>query len=435
MFMYIQGFCIVILEILCCKLFFETFAERRNENQKWRNRGIITGLIVATYFLAVLFQNYFLAKQFFIVIATSILMLAYVKVSIIKSLVIAGFFQGLVLIIDFACLILSAAIFKSVIVLDEVHFVHGNIFIVLTKSILFLGVMIIRKAMGEDSAYMLSGAEWLKYISFPIFTIGVIATLIATTGGIENHDQDAVLFAIAVGLAGLNVMIFYLLLDTVKRERKLKEAELYRLNIENKTESYRSIFESFDKQRKKTHEFNARLMCIEALVKKEKYEELKQYVDSIYNNLQDSPTYINTKNAIIDAVLNVKFEEIAAKNIAFLFEVNDLAKIKLCDEDIVVILTNLLNNAIEACDKCAGKKVIKLRFFIKGNDIIIAVKNTYENDIIIKEGKFLTTKTVDIEEHGLGIINIIDTIKKYNGKYVIRHEANEFLFSIVIPQA
>ena len=27
----------------------------------------------------------------------------------------------------------------------------------------------------------------------------------------------------------------------------------------------------------------------------------------------------------------------------------------MCDEDIVVILSNLLNNAIEACEKCSGK--------------------------------------------------------------------------------
>ena len=35
------------------------------------------------------------------------------------------------------------------------------------------------------------------------------------------------------------------------------------------------------------------------------------------------------------------------------------------DEDLVVILANLLNNAIEACENCIGKKVIKFKFMME----------------------------------------------------------------------
>ena len=44
-------------------------------------------------------------------------------------------------------------------------------------------------------------------------------------------------------------------------------------------------------------------------------------------------------------------EEAISKNIVFVFKVNDLSKIVIKDEDLVVILANLLNNAIEACEK------------------------------------------------------------------------------------
>ena len=49
----------------------------------------------------------------------------------------------------------------------------------------------------------------------------------------------------------------------------------------------------------------------------------------------------------------------------FVFKVNDLSKIVIEDEDLVVILANLLNNAIEACEKCEEKKTIKLKFVIE----------------------------------------------------------------------
>ena len=41
MFYYVQGLFHVALEILCCKLFYETFGEKRVENAKWKNSAIL----------------------------------------------------------------------------------------------------------------------------------------------------------------------------------------------------------------------------------------------------------------------------------------------------------------------------------------------------------------------------------------------------------
>jgi sensor histidine kinase YesM len=63
----------------------------------------------------------------------------------------------------------------------------------------------------------------------------------------------------------------------------------------------------------------------------------------------------------------------------------------LDDEDIVTILSNLLDNAVEACKKCdSGKRIIKLK-----------------------------------------LVN--EAVEKYNGSCVIRNDGEEFYFSLVIP--
>lgn len=100
---------------------------------------------------------------------------------------------------------------------------------------------------------------------------------------------------------------------------------------------------------------------------------------------------------------------------------------------MVTILSNLLNNAIEACEACEDKKVIKFKF-VKENDlIIISVKNTFHYDIVYENGEIQSTKTSNVEEHGVGIKNIIKTIEKYDGSYVIEDKDKEFYFSIIIP--
>ena len=104
------------------------------------------------------------------------------------------------------------------------------------------------------------------------------------------------------------------------------------------------------------------------------------------------------------------------------------------DEDIVVILSNLLNNAIEACEQCMGKRMIKVKFVQEEHEVILSVKNTYAHKVIYQGEEIQTTKKQEKGEHGIGIKNIADTITKYGGYYVIQNDGKEFYFSSVIPQ-
>lgn len=142
---------------------------------------------------------------------------------------------------------------------------------------------------------------------------------------------------------------------------------------------------------------------------------------------------INTNNVIVNAILNTKYQEMTDKGIVFAFRVNDLSKIGISDEDVVTILANLLNNAIEACEECSGKKIIKLKFTCEKDRVIISVKNTYGRPIQYDKDEIVTSKVINPDEHGIGIKNIVSVIDKYNGSYVIQESGEEFYFSIVFP--
>lgn len=142
---------------------------------------------------------------------------------------------------------------------------------------------------------------------------------------------------------------------------------------------------------------------------------------------------INTNQVVVNAILNTKYEEAINKHIVFVFKVNDLSNIKMEDEDLVVILANLLNNAIEACENCIGKKVIKFKFMMEEQMIILSVKNTCNQMIIYHNNEIATTKMINQDEHGVGIKNIIRIVEKYNGEYVIQNDEDQFYFSIIIP--
>lgn len=430
---YIQGVMLTVLEMLCCKVFFETFGKKKSEKNKCRNYGIILGLIVFVYSIALLFYNDFFLKQILVIIVIAIFMILYLEMHFRKALILSLLFQSLLLSIDYFTLWLNVSIFYSIAEINESHYVVGYLVAVLAKVLLFMMVLIIRKKIGGKSSDVLMNTKWLQFIFFPIFTIFTITALLITSGSIKNQNQESVFLVIAFCLAGMNIIVFYLINDILKRETKLRENKIFQIQTQNETKMYRSIFENFDKQRKRTHEYKNQIMCIESLLTKKSYDELEEYVRKVSGRFHTDLDYIKTNNVIVDAILNSKYKEILEKNIIFIFKINDLSEINICDEDIVVILSNLLNNAIEACEKCHDKKVIKMKFVKEKNCVIISVKNTYNGELIIKDGEIQTSKKDEMNEHGIGLKNIIDVITKYQGSYVIKNNKNEFYYSIIIP--
>lgn len=429
---YIQGFMLTLLEMISCKIFFETFAKKRAENNL-RNYTLILSATIIGYIIALVFYKHFLIKQILAIIVIAIFITLYFKIHFGKTLILSLLFQGLLLSIDYLTLWLNVSLFHSIEEINKSHYIVGSLVAILSKIFLFITVLMIKKKIADKSSEVLKNSDWLRFIFFPVFTIFTIIAMINTSGNVENQKQENVLLVIALGLAGVNIVVFYLINSILKREIKIHESEIFQMQVQNQTDMYHSISENFAKQQKRTHEYKNQIMCIESLIAQKNYNELEKYVRKISGNLKTELDYIKTNHTIVDAILNSKFREISDKNIVFIFKINDLSEIEICDEDIVVILSNLLNNAIEACEKCSDKKIIKLKFVREKDNIIISVKNTYNGKLIIRDGEIQTSKKKDADKHGIGIKNVTDVIIKHHGSYVIQNNENEFYFSIIIP--
>lgn len=429
---YVQGIVLTALEIICCKIFFESFGKKRYESST-RNCIIIFSTIISCYLVVLALYNKFIIKQILVIVAIALFMSVYVKVKLIKSIVLSLLFQGLLLSIDYLTFWVNISLFKSIADINKSYLIGASMIVVMAKLVLFMTVVIIRKKTGDKTADVLSNADFLRFMFFPIFTIFTIIALIDTSGNGANQRQNDVFLAISLCLACMNILLFYMINDILKREIRVRESDIFRLRAKNQTDTYRSISENFVKQRKVTHEYKNQILCIESLINTENYAELKNYIKNIGGHLSTELDYIKTNNVIVDAILNSKYRETLEKGIMFIFQLNDLSTIGIEDEDIVVILSNLLSNAIEACEKYSGKKVIKLKFIKERDDIIISVKNTYNGELEIRDGEIQTSKLYDSDEHGIGIKNIIAVIEKYQGSYAIQNDKEEFYFSIMLP--
>lgn len=432
MIYYLQSSLTIVVELFCCRIFFEIFSKKRSDNNLI-NATIVCMFALAYTLVAFLLGDYLVLRMVLFILIIGVAMTEYMRLKLWKALLISALFMGLLGAID---LILYLA---TIVIYDRMSLYHPEVTInwslsaAIAKLCDFFAVVVLRKIiLKDDSGDVLNDSEWFRFIPFPLFTLVVIVVMMSDSDISGNAHMENVYLLVSSGLVIITVITFYLMCDIVKRERRIREDDLFREKVKNQAEMYRSVYDNYELQRKRAHEYKNQIMCMEGLLRKKEYGELEKYITEIGGKLTDTDSNISTNNSLIDAIINTKYREMEEQGILLVLKFNEMADLWVEDEDIVVILSNLLNNAIEACEKC-DQKTVKLKLMKESDEIIISVRNTYNGEIV-KEGEEIRTLKADEEEHGLGIKNIIESVEKYGGSYSINYDDKEFAFSICIPK-
>ena len=109
-----------------------------------------------------------------------------------------------------------------------------------------------------------------------------------------------------------------------------------------------------------------------------------------------------------------------------IFKVGDMSGMQLNEEETVILLSNLLDNAIHECLKVvkAGRKaVIHIKLVQEGGKIIFSVKNPVLEKVQITDGIVLDSNG---GMHGIGLSNVKAVVDKYGGDFVISCDSEKF---------
>lgn len=106
------------------------------------------------------------------------------------------------------------------------------------------------------------------------------------------------------------------------------------------------------------------------------------------------------------------------------------------DNAFVVLLSNLLDNAIDACDKIAdGKeKSVLIKMNVGNEEYLLSVENTVSGPVLIENNRIQTTKA-EQTKHGYGMININSIVDTYNGYCTMKCDGKNFRFAATFPGA
>lgn len=273
------------------------------------------------------------------------------------------------------------------------------------------------------------------YIAIPIVT-NIFSLFIIFGSGIGDFENrkvsNLIIFFIAILLLISNISLIFITQKIIKDNKLILEHTLRNKRKDMEYNYYINIEENNIKVRKLYHDMKNHLMCIANLCDN---NESKDYVNSLNLELNKLDNSFNTGNKVLDIILSEK-KSICLENDIELTSYIDFSKSDFMEmDDVCTIFANSLDNAIEACDKINNKdikKKIDIKVKYVNGFCLVKISNTKTNKIISRNKKILTDKK-DGFFHGIGLINIKDVVKKYNGEVSVDFTDHEFILTILIP--
>lgn len=255
-------------------------------------------------------------------------------------------------------------------------------------------------------------------------TMSILLNMIVT--------DSLVILQIAVILSWLFIMLCVVaaictVTISTRYQVKKREAEIVNLTNELMTKNYQQLHEVQTKISQQVHDFTNHMKTLNRLINNDL--EAKEYLDTLLHSAKQQINQSQCGNHVIDAIINSKIEESARINATFIYRVRlPYPDIKISPVDICAVLSNQLDNAIEACEllSAADERFISLEIWKRESFIFIKVINRTNKDAENKDRLFASSKKDINGMHGLGIKNIKETVEKYGGSLEMTCEKGYF---------
>jgi len=186
--------------------------------------------------------------------------------------------------------------------------------------------------------------------------------------------------------------------------------------------------ESVEKMKSYRHDVKLHLATLRGLTADNK--AATNYVDSLLGDMGKNEVYSETGNIVFDSIINFKLRNAIEESIALDIKMLIPPVLNVEAVDIVTILGNLLENALEAVTKIEEKKIRLYVEYVNGG-LLIQVDNTFDGVVEYTKDKSIASLKDDAE-HGYGLKNIQKSVDKYNGHVDITYTEDTFSVGILL---
>lgn len=397
-------------------------------------------LLVGAFILINPLAIYFLGENVFVKTAIIVLILiAWTKISfrveLAKCALEAVLFMSYLLVTDNLFLMCSAYLADGGLdgIQGSPYIYYLLCFIV--KIIEFFGIILlcawIRSHLKVEYS---SWIDWFRTLFFPF--VSLLLSIVLLQMLYIEPDLAPALIVCTLILLFADVMSIFLLNYIEEHRLAIRDNTILRQNLKKEEDGIAAWMDAYKDQRKQSHDFQNQLSVLRGMIENNvPRKDFIQYLDRLLNVELPTTLYIDTHRPVADVILSQKAAIARSKNIEFSTQLDDLSIFPLPDDALVVVLSNLLDNAINAADATPKVKrryiVLKMRLGQEGG--YLYVENSTGEPVKIIENRVVNYKS-DSLEHGYGLQNIATMLARHNAIYAIDYRESDgaFCFSTQI---
>lgn len=277
--------------------------------------------------------------------------------------------------------------------------------------------------------------------SFGIFCL-LLFLLLSQKRGYLNWKNGILVAGMTVGMMmlstntlvvnGLLLMMFFLLESTLREYQMGYESNARDLQNRLMQQQYEEIRSVYLNLRGWRHDYHNHIQALKAFFDRAQIAEARSYLNEIETELERVDSFVRSGNLMADAILNSKITHAVNKGISVTCDAALAEELFISDMDLCIILGNILDNAIESCEKIPQKnRFLRIYMAIIKEQLYISVQNSAPELLNFEERNYISTKRGN---HGLGMKRVAAVVEKREGFLNLNNEPGIFGTEITIPR-
>ena len=286
----------------------------------------------------------------------------------------------------------------------------------------------------HDEKTLLPASAFFTFIVSLVLQI-VIAEILFVYQ-IQQGANDTVFIIIDISILALvilTILLYELVSQSVfNRYQSEMALQVMELNQKHNTDIHMIYNEMLATQ----HDMRHRINAAESLLKQGNNVPEEKIHELLNNNTEQQNQFI-TGCVMVDAILTAKKAVMDEAGILFRYQPYPLQKLPIGEADFCVLVSNILDNAIEAIERIEHKEEekpeISLSFARSWDMFYIRCENPMDpNTIHIRDSQFISSKK-NARLHGFGTQYIKRLAENAGGQCQFTHDGDKFTVMIVLP--
>lgn len=267
-----------------------------------------------------------------------------------------------------------------------------------------------------------SRKEWAVYSFGALFSFTIFAVTFETI--VSTWLYIMLMFS---ALWSFFILCFAII-NTHEKTRQKYDAEFARSIISSGRGHYQKMDEMYEKLRILRHDYKYHLNAARKMLSYGDAAGADKYLTGIESQLSGFDLHSFCSNSVINALIAGYAERCRALAIRFDVDLDIPEPLQVPIYDMCIILGNLLENAVEACEKTDHDRRIELAAQNTSAQLLLMVKNSFNGTVHHDEGKPISTKT----NGGIGLQSVQAVAVRYGGGLFTEWDKDTFVAYVTV---